>query len=1045
MEDLKANADEMSLLEPGEMFGDYTVERLLGKGGMGAVYLLRSPGGDLYAAKVMFPEAAKRHDFRKRFAREAEFAMGLRHENLVSVYDVGEDPETGLCYIIMEYVPGGSLADRIEKSGPMPIKEAVSIAMHVAVALEAAHSRGLVHRDVKPDNILFMEDGTPKLADLGVAKFEDRKTTVTTTGMVIGTPAYMAPEQMMDSRSVDARADIYALGVVLYEMLAGKRPNEGSTAVELLAKAIKGEPLPDVRTMRPETSAAIAHVLSLMCAPDPEKRPPTSLAAAQLLQKAATGRLVLPKKPPRAADAASRKEGRKFPVAACVAGALVLGAVALGWWGLSQRRITQPQSYALPQSHIVMVTNKVDSVIVETNVIDHNGTSVRQGEVEVQGKACPPKQKREIDRRVRCEKVGRYTWFYFVENGDAVIGRGQYGFDNRTRPAIDPMPQGEVVVPRELGGRKVSIIGSQAFFRCEKMTAVVIPQGVVELRPWAFIFCSGLRSVKLPPSLQSMKGGVFERCTNLSEIDIGDCMSFSGYTFRCCPNLSCVTISPTNRSYVSSDGVIYTKDKRELVFYPRTRGAFTIADNVVAIGEGACDSCASLHRVSLSPQITRIGKHAFSFCKGLEEVICEGSLKEIDSYAFKFCPNLGKIIFCANIERVGQELFGGCDNLRFIEFTGDAPTADFTRVPTFGGAADGLEIRVAPGSKGWKTPGSTELPERWPTGGFADTRPIRCKMSSVTTDTPDAMCLLPTEKSQKRNAVKPIRQSDGAVTNKYTAGNPRIAGASSPVKVEVGDDANAGTVEKVRKWVAALVPLLNRRIGGTLKEELRRLGVSIAVGKVKEEALVSPVIRLKAPCGDEELKTLISSLIGLALEGRALKSANETIPTLDYGIALCLAEEVQAELADRGILAEADDENASALRWALGVDSRMKKYDLRGKPGRSVSARRLGGEEERRMARAKVAWIVRELGRNHRDILAAYFRARWEAKGAGQFAGSPSDDDAAVLLSIAADAELFDWFKEHALHFSAKRSTIPIPERIKAKEGLDKPVEVKWN
>ena len=102
-------------LEPGDMFGDYVVEKLLGKGGMGAVYLVRAPGGELYAVKVMSPEMVKKgSDYRKRFAREAEFAMKIRHKNLISVYDVGEDPETGLCYIIMDYVPGGSVADRLE-------------------------------------------------------------------------------------------------------------------------------------------------------------------------------------------------------------------------------------------------------------------------------------------------------------------------------------------------------------------------------------------------------------------------------------------------------------------------------------------------------------------------------------------------------------------------------------------------------------------------------------------------------------------------------------------------------------------------------------------------------------------------------------------------------------------------------------------------------------------------------------------------------------------------------------------------------------------
>jgi serine/threonine-protein kinase len=153
----------------------------------------------------------------------------------------------------------------------------------------------VIHRDIKPDNILFAADGTPKLADLGVAKFVDDATVtmVTRAGMIVGTPAYMAPEQMMDSHSIDARADIYSLGVVLYEMLTNKRPNDGSTVMGMLAKAIRGEPLPDVRTMRPEVSAAVAYVLSLMCAPKPEDRPKTSGAAADLLVRADTDSLLM--------------------------------------------------------------------------------------------------------------------------------------------------------------------------------------------------------------------------------------------------------------------------------------------------------------------------------------------------------------------------------------------------------------------------------------------------------------------------------------------------------------------------------------------------------------------------------------------------------------------------------------------------------------------------------------------------------------------------------------------------------------------------------
>ena len=318
--------DDTSPLNPGDIFGDYTVERVLGKGNMGTVYLMRSTTGELFAVKIMH-RGVMSHDLRVRFVREADFAMKIRHKNLISVYDVGEDPDSGLCYIIMDYVPGGTLADRIKERGTIPVNEAIKITMHIAAALDVAHRNGLVHRDVKPDNIMFAADGTPKLADLGVAKFDDghSSTMVTMTGMMIGTPAYMSPEQLIDSHKIDARSDIYSLGIVLYEMISGKRPNSGSSAVELLARAIKGEPLPDIRTMCPETSAAVAHVLSLMCAPKPEDRPETSVAAANLLRRAATGKLVLPKKPPRATDV--RKENRVLTVVTAVASTVF--AVAL--------------------------------------------------------------------------------------------------------------------------------------------------------------------------------------------------------------------------------------------------------------------------------------------------------------------------------------------------------------------------------------------------------------------------------------------------------------------------------------------------------------------------------------------------------------------------------------------------------------------------------------------------------------------------------------------------------------------------------------------
>jgi len=331
--------DELGPLKPGDRFGDCMVERLLGHGSMGYVFLVKASDGTQYALKVMSPELAKKDStYKERFLREAEFAMKIRHRNLIPVHDAGEESERGFCYILMDYMPGGTVKDLVREKGALPVAQAIQIATQVAVAMEVAHLHGIIHRDIKPDNIMFDANGVPKLADLGVARFEANAHQNTQRGMIVGTPAYMAPEQMIDSHHIDERADIYSLGLVLYEMLAGKSPNIGSTVMGLLAKSIKGEPLPDVRTMRPEVSASVAYVLSLMLAPKVEQRPHTSRAAADLLTRAAAGSLLIPEpSTPNNADVAppkpERSPRRKRPafIILLVIVALV-GALAVAWW-----------------------------------------------------------------------------------------------------------------------------------------------------------------------------------------------------------------------------------------------------------------------------------------------------------------------------------------------------------------------------------------------------------------------------------------------------------------------------------------------------------------------------------------------------------------------------------------------------------------------------------------------------------------------------------------------------------------------------------------
>ena len=305
------------MLQPGDTFGDYRVLKLLGKGGMGSVFLLENAGGAQIAAKILDPATAKDHEARKRFLREAQLALGVKHPNLVETYDVGEDPETGLCYILMEYVPNGSLADDLKENGALPIEDAVAVVQAMASVLELARRQGIVHRDIKPANIMFDAEGTPKLADLGIARggfAGTETTTVTQTGMMIGTPAYMAPEQMLDAHHVDTRADIYSLGVVFFEMLTGERPNKDDTVVQLMAKAVKGEPLPDVRTFRPEVSALLAQLLAMMVAPDKDGRistPGQITSALDIIERGGTFELADAKARRREASRAERKRRRR--------------------------------------------------------------------------------------------------------------------------------------------------------------------------------------------------------------------------------------------------------------------------------------------------------------------------------------------------------------------------------------------------------------------------------------------------------------------------------------------------------------------------------------------------------------------------------------------------------------------------------------------------------------------------------------------------------------------------------------------------------------
>ena len=248
--------------------GRYRLEAKFGSGGMSTVYLARDTTLDRdVAVKVMHREMSEQADQLERFRQEARAVAKLSHPNVVAVIDAGEDG--GFPYIVFEYVEGETLKQRIARVGALDPQEALAYAIEIARGLTVAHGRKMVHRDIKPQNVLIDAEGRAKLTDFGISR-QLEQDGMTATGRVLGTTDYVAPEQAM-GQAVDQRSDVYSLGVVLYEMLIGQVPFHADSQVGVAMKHVNEE-LPDVQQRRPEVSAAAALVVERATAKDPEQR-----------------------------------------------------------------------------------------------------------------------------------------------------------------------------------------------------------------------------------------------------------------------------------------------------------------------------------------------------------------------------------------------------------------------------------------------------------------------------------------------------------------------------------------------------------------------------------------------------------------------------------------------------------------------------------------------------------------------------------------------------------------------------------------------------
>ena len=359
----------------GMVLGGCRIEHLLGQGGMGAVYRAHHEALDIPVAVKVLPQhfAAQDTTFVERFVREARSAAKLKHHNIVGVLNVGCEHDTN--FIIMDFVDGCSVEDKLREHGALPSNEASDIIQQVCAALEVARKNNIIHRDIKPDNIMLTKDGVVKLADLGLAKNVEEDSHVTMTGMAMGTPHYMAPEQAADASRCDHRSDIYSLGCTFYRMLTGIPPYEGGSLYSILRKH-EHDPIPDPHATCTAVPQPLAGVVMKMMAKAPDDRYQTTGDVAADLSSIAHGGIpagiatpiseeVTRKVPKRQASVRRPEHKRKrqlWPFAAAAIGILVMGAIFLNGKG--------DEEYKNPERSVPQLEADEPDEIVETELIE---------------------------------------------------------------------------------------------------------------------------------------------------------------------------------------------------------------------------------------------------------------------------------------------------------------------------------------------------------------------------------------------------------------------------------------------------------------------------------------------------------------------------------------------------------------------------------------------------------------------------------------------------------------------------------------------------
>ncbi|RMH47469.1 MAG: serine/threonine protein kinase [Gammaproteobacteria bacterium] len=353
-----------------QTFGRYEILEELGKGGMAVVYRALDPRFKREVALKVLPRTLLHDDqFRARFEREAQVIAQLEHPAIVPVYDFGE--QDGQPYIVMRLMTGGSLAERIQQQGTISLAESTAILTVIAEALDEAHERGIIHRDIKPDNILFDARGKAYLSDFGIAKMLQATVSLTGSQMIIGTPAYMSPEQGRGERDIDRRSDVYALGAILFEMLSGRIPYDADTPTGQIIKHIT-DPVPNLCALRPDLPPSIQTVIATAMAKDRDARYPTAGHLAEAMSYVTRGltppprslsQAPQPQPAPQASPLPPAKERLTAPVSTfqwlpwLTVAAILLASLFFFAWGSKKTTPLQTQTPAPTAQQSIIISS----------------------------------------------------------------------------------------------------------------------------------------------------------------------------------------------------------------------------------------------------------------------------------------------------------------------------------------------------------------------------------------------------------------------------------------------------------------------------------------------------------------------------------------------------------------------------------------------------------------------------------------------------------------------------------------------------------------